>query len=119
LPYVAPLSNASVSIPWQVDNPKPGAEYFLRVSFTLNYDEQWAKKGYEVAAVQFILPIKVALSANKKETSAPLKMGQTDHEITLTGTDFSLVFDKQSGTFSQMNCSGINLLKTAVVRNCI
>ncbi len=111
LPSIAPLANTSISIPWQVENPKPGAEYFLRVSFTLNHDELWAKKGYEVAAAQFILPVKIPLSVNKEKKIAPLKMTQTDREIKLLGSDFSLVFDKQIGTFSEINYAGVSLLK--------
>ncbi|WP_321436048.1 glycoside hydrolase family 2 TIM barrel-domain containing protein [uncultured Bacteroides sp.] len=111
LPSIAPFNNASISIPWTVDNPKPGSEYFLRVSFKLNHDEQWAKNGYEVAAAQFILPVKAPLSANNVKNIAPLKMKQTDREITLVGSDFSLIFDKQTATFSEINDKGINFLK--------
>jgi len=111
MPTIAPLSNEVATIPWQINNPKPGSEYFLRVSFALNQDEIWAKKGYEVAAAQFVLPIKKIVAIAEIKKGAPLKLKETAQEITLNGVDFSVVFDKQSGTFSQLNLSGVNLLK--------
>jgi len=109
MPSVAPCTDATVSVPCQIANPKPGAEYFLRISFTLAQDELWAKKGFEVASEQFELPVSVSAveSLAKVET---LGMKQNTRDIQVNGKDFSLKFDKTTGTMTQMNVNGTNLL---------
>ncbi len=65
---VKPGQETSVQVPFEISNPKAGAEYFLRISYTLANDEIWAKKGYEIASQQFLLPVK-ALTAKAASVS--------------------------------------------------
>ena len=44
-------------IPYKIEHPKAGAEYFVRVSFTQKEKTLWAEKGFEVAEEQFKLPV--------------------------------------------------------------
>ena len=55
-----------------------GAEYFLRVSFTLAKDELWAKAGYEVAAAQFKLPVQVPAVAAVPATNEAARSSTDD-----------------------------------------
>lgn len=63
---IAPLkikarSNEDVVIPFVMpENPKPGAEYFLNISFLLGMDTLWARCGHEIAWGQLALPVKAA-----------------------------------------------------------
>jgi beta-galactosidase len=106
---INPGEEKDITIPYSVQ-PKPGAEYFLRVSFALAKDEHWAQKGYEVASQQFVLPVSVPAAA----TPAPGKLTLTDSKevIQVTGTGFTLSFDKTKGTFTRMEAGGKNLLQT-------
>ncbi len=89
-----------IKIPFTV-KPKPGAEYFLRVSFDLAADQMWAPEGFEVAAQQMELPI--SLPAVKENLQAGnLMLRHSTHFITIEGAGFSLQFDKEKGTFSQI-----------------
>jgi len=111
MPVIAPLGEATVTVPCKVAKPRPGAEYFLRVAFTLAKDERWARKGFEVASEQFkldtpVTPAQVADSAAMK----PVSLAQDDRTVTVTGDGFAVVFDKTSGTLSRLERRGVNLL---------
>ena len=107
---VKPGMETSVMVPFEIGNPKAGAEYFLRISYTLANDEIWAKKGYEIASQQFQLPVKAAAKPVVPVTQ-PLTMIKGDKEINLKGEGFSAVFDMTAGTFSRLEQNGLNILK--------
>jgi len=109
---VKPGMETSVQVPYKITNPKAGAEYFLRISYTLANDEIWAKKGYEVASQQFRLPVKTPVSQTPVSVTRPLTMIKGDKSITIKGEGFSVGFDMTSGTFSSLESNGVNILKT-------
>jgi beta-galactosidase len=108
---VKPGQTTSVQVPYEINNPKSGAEYFLRVSYTLANDQIWAKKGYEIASQQFQLPIKAVAAKPSLSVDKPLTMTQSDKEITLKGEGFAAVIDLIAGTFSRLERNGLNILK--------
>jgi beta-galactosidase len=105
---INPGAEKEVKIPFKV-NPKPGAEYFLKISFTLANDKNWAKKGYEVASQQFELPITVP--AAQTAPKGNLTLNDTKEEILIKGNNFDLDFDKTKGTFTKMEKNGKNVLQ--------
>jgi len=105
---VEPGTEKDVKIPFNI-HAKPGAEYFLRISFSLSSDHNWAKKGYEVASQQFELPVSVPL--NETEANGNLSMIETKDLIKVKGNDFNLDFDKIRGTFTKMEKNGKNVLQ--------
>ncbi len=107
---LVPGEEKTVTIATKEISPVPGAEYFLRVSFALAKDELWAKAGYEVASAQFKLPAAAAAATADVAKMKPLKLDQTDGQITLTGERFSIVFDKADGSISRLVRDGANLL---------
>ena len=108
-PDLNPGKEKVVRIPFEISVPKPGAEYFLRISFRLAKDEIWADKGYEVASHQFLLPVK-APEADAVRPAGQLSITDEAKEITLLGDGFTIVFNKESGTFSRMERNGANIL---------
>ncbi|HTI98481.1 MAG TPA: glycoside hydrolase family 2 TIM barrel-domain containing protein [Dongiaceae bacterium] len=106
--HLAPGAEQEVTVPFRIGSPKPGAEYFLRISFTLNHDEIWARKGYEVAADQFELPAPKARPA--PATLASVQLAENGPTITVSGTGFQVEFDKTTGTISQLMRDGQALL---------
>lgn len=108
LDEIKPGAEQDVKIPFKID-PKPGDEYFLRVSFDLLKDQSWAKKGFEVAAQQLELPI--AIPAVKKQSSSTLTLADTKDIINIKGKGFDLDFDKAKGTFTKMETGGENILR--------
>jgi len=99
---LAPGAEQVVAVPFKPFTPKPGAAYYLRVSFTLANDEPWAKKGYEVAAGQFQLPLKAEAKPAEADALPALQLADAPHDITVTGKGFTVVFDKAAGTISRL-----------------
>jgi beta-galactosidase len=109
LPEIAPGKEAVVTIPYKISKKDDSAEYFLRISFTLANDQVWAKKGFEMVSEQFRLPVE-ALAVKPAVAVAPVNLTQTDKEITVKGSGFTVVFDKVAGTFSALEKNGVNML---------
>jgi beta-galactosidase len=96
-------------IPYKIEHPKAGAEYFVRVSFTQKEKTLWADKGFEVAYSQFKLPVNTPPVVEAKVTQT-VKLVQNAQSATITGNDFSVGFDKKTGFISQIIKGGTNLL---------
>jgi beta-galactosidase len=109
LPVIAPGKEAIVTIPYKISKINKGAEYFIRISFSLATDKVWAKKGFEMVSEQFRLPFET-LADKPVAAVDPVIMAQTDKKITIRGTGFNVVFDKVAGTFSSLEKNGINIL---------
>ena len=110
MPKLAPGADTIVSVPFCKFTPDPGAEYLLRVSFSLAHDERWAKAGYEVAAAQFTLPFAAPAPAADTAAMKPVSLSQDTTTITVKGAGFLVVFSKASGTIATLARDGVNLL---------
>ena len=89
--------------------PKPGAEYYLRISYTLKDKTLWADKGFEIAAEQFKLPVNTLPVAAVKP-SANITLTQDDKTVKVAGAGFVVSFDKQTGLLTALQKAGVNLL---------
>lgn len=98
-----------IKIPYALA-PKPGSEYFLRVSFNLATVTIWAEKGFEVASQQLGLP-GVAPVTEVQPQEGVLTMNVTKELVKITGSGFNLEFNKVKGTFSKMEKDGENILR--------
>ena len=108
LPVISPGKEALITIPYKFSNSEENNEFFVRISFALANDQLWAKKGFEIASEQFELPFR------NESASAPamdqVNLFQDEKEITVKGTDFTVVLDKVTGTFTGLEKNGINML---------
>jgi len=109
LPVIAAGKEATVTIPYKTSKTSSSKEYFLRISFSLADEQVWAKKGFEMVSEQFKLPAET-LAVEPRTIVDPVNMIQTDKDITIRGTGFTVVFDKVTGTFSALEKNGINML---------
>ncbi|MET7456585.1 glycoside hydrolase family 2 TIM barrel-domain containing protein [Streptomyces sp. NPDC005574] len=116
---VAPLSGKNITVPVKPPSkPAPGAEYFLRLSFTTREPTPWAEAGFEVAARQ--LPFDAGSPA---VTAVPLTrvpaLGHRDDEdsVTVTGHDFSVTVDKRAGIITSYEAGGVRLLTSGPAPN--
>jgi beta-galactosidase len=108
--HITPGQSEDIKVPYQF-TPKPGAEYFLKISFSTTKNELWAKKGFEIASQQLALPVVGAVAAeNPKNAGALVKASNDDNNIYVAGKDFSLVFSKTKGTFTEIKSHGNNML---------
>jgi beta-galactosidase len=99
------------NIPYKIEQPKAGAEYFLRVSYKQKEKTLWADKGFEVAAAQFKLPVNTPPVVETIVTQ-PVKLIQDGQSVTVSGKGFSVGFDKKTGFMNQLVQNGQNLLTT-------
>ena len=112
---VAPLEKKSVTIP--LSKPQTDGQYHLKVSFVLNSDTPWAKKGHVVAWDQFELA-STASSATQALAEMPnVKLLETAQTISAAGKDFSVGFDKQSGVINSFIYKGKTLLASQLAPN--
>jgi beta-galactosidase len=97
------------NIPYKIEHPQAGAEYFVRVSYTQKIKTLWADKGFEVASMQFKLPVNTPPVVEIKK-SHPLKLNQNTQSLTISGSGFSVGFDKKTGFMNRLIKNGTNLL---------
>ena len=86
-----------------------GEEIILQVSFRLKEKTNWAGAGHEIAWEQFV----VASSGNVKKpgSTGSLKIVESDDEITIGGSGFSYVFDRNSGLLHSIKYNGAEYLE--------
>lgn len=109
VPRVAPRREGRAEIPYKIENPKPGAEYFLRISYTQKEKTLWADKGYEVAWEQFKLPVNV-LPERVSESKQPVRLSQGADVVKVSGNGWAVSFDSKTGLLSGLVRDGANLL---------
>lgn len=102
-------STGRAFVPYKIEQPKAGAEYFLRISYKQKENTLWADKGYEVATAQFKLPVNTPPVVESKVVQ-PVKLVQNEQTATISGKDFSVSFDKETGFMNQLTQKRTNLL---------
>lgn len=107
---ISPGGYKDIKIPYGVVVPSAGTEYFLRISFTSKADKLWAKKGFEVAAQQFELPVTIPALADNLKPDMTLTLDSTSSKIKVKGSNFKIEFDQKTGTFSKLEKNGDNVL---------
>jgi len=113
-----PGESQGVEIPFGKPELKPGAEYWLEVSFRLSEETPWAPAGHEAAWEQFQIPWDVPEFPSAPLSSLPaIDMVQSDSTITLIGRDFSLIFDKMLGTITSWRFKGREFFESGPMPN--
>lgn len=110
-PDLAPRAVAQLAIPVKPFKPQPGVEYFLEVRFQLKQSTAWAKKGHELAWDQFKLP-DVAAPRQSAANSGTPRLTQNGIQAVVSGKDFTVTFDKQSGTLASLKFKGVELIES-------
>jgi beta-galactosidase len=100
---------ATVTLP--VGSMDAGAEYAVTLRYALANTTLWAEAGHEVASEQFVLQG----AALKPETvqGGALKMNETAQGLDINASDFSVRFDKSTGTITSIKKRGKECLSGA------
>ncbi len=115
---IPPLTSKTVTINFGNPTVKPGAEYRLNLSFKLRNNEPWAPAGYEIAAAQFKIPFPVPGPALIDTSSIPdLSLSNSSDSTVISNSNLKLVFNKNTGSISTYEYSGLKLLETGPVPN--
>jgi beta-galactosidase len=116
---VAPLSRKDITVPVRLpDDPAPGTEYFLELSFTTQEATPWAKAGFEVARQQLALDAHAPAVAPVPLDRVPtLRHRDGEDEVTVEGRGFSVTVDKRTGTLTSYEAKGRRLITSGPVPN--
>lgn len=120
LPRLRTAAGQSEGITLPLPRPalKPGAEYFLKVSFALADDTPWAKRGHVVAWDQFAMPYGGRAVPAIDAASAPaLAVEETPDAVTVRGPRFLARIGKQSGALEAYEVDGRPLLAGPLAPN--
>lgn len=99
----------------QIRNPKPGAEFWLRVSFHTKTNLPWAKTGFEISGRQMPLAVggeRENLTHTTIISHSELKLMQAGDIVKIAGTDFFATFRRTTGTLVSLNFGGQEMLAT-------
>jgi beta-galactosidase len=107
---IGPRESQVVTVPFKTPTPNPGSEYWLRLSVCLRDDTSWAPRGYEIAAEQLKLPFRISTTPVDIKSFPPLKKAETPEDVVISGKDFTVRFDKRSGTIASFQHQGTELI---------
>ena len=107
-----PRAATNVTIAVKPFSPRPGAEYFLELNFTLKRAEPWAAAGHELAWDEFKLPDEAPAPPLETGKVPTPKLEQDQAKIIVRGKSFEARFDKASGAASSWRFNGVELLRT-------
>jgi beta-galactosidase/beta-glucuronidase len=108
---ISPSSSKTVSLSYHLPRPRPGATYWLNLSFCLAKERSWARRGHELANAQFKLPLDVPpVPALDLKQATAIKVEDGRRSLAISGEDFRLEFDPASGLLAAWEYAGIALL---------
>ncbi len=115
---IGPGEAQEITVPFEMSDLKPVAEYHVMISFALLEDRWYADRGYVVAWDQFKIPIDVPIApvAEVKDMDAVI-LQETDARIVVRGKDFDLSVGKNSGAIESFRFGGKELVRTALEPN--
>lgn len=90
----------------------PGAEYFLKITAQLKNDTSWAKRGHVLAWEQFKLPYNRPVTIMDPARMPPLALTASSEEVTISGRDFSVVFNKKVASITHLRYRDTTVIDT-------
>ncbi len=115
---VRPQETKVVTVPFKKPKINPGSEYHLKLTFILNSQTPWAKKGHPVAWDQFKLPFKANPAPAAALDSMPkLTLDDSKTSVTVKGEDFAVTFDKSRGVMTNWTFKNTELMASSLTPN--
>jgi beta-galactosidase len=115
-----PGRDQELTIPLQKPALKPGAEYWLKLTFTLAADTPWANRGHVVAWDQFKMQFDPGATPLPKADVAampPVELSDLADAVAVTGRDFTLMVGKSSGAIESFIFKGSELIASPLIPN--
>ncbi len=107
-----PGETTTLQIPFQKPPLINGSEYWLRIGFNLKNKTLWAPAGHEIAWQQLKIPYPVGPRplATLPSAHANLKIRKANGSVKLTGNNFSVSFDRITGTINSLVYNGREMI---------
>ena len=106
-----------VKVPFVKPEIKAGISYRLLVSCRTKEDKFWAKRGYEMAWEQLSLPWVKLKTIEVQPDNKPLVVNDLINKLSISGSDFSYIFDKQTGDLTSLQYQNRELINYGPVLN--
>lgn len=102
--FTLPGEAEAIEIP--LDNSKVSGETYINLKVSLRDNSDYAKAGYTIYSYQ--IPLKESVLAKKEISIAAneLTVKETEEEIIVNGSNTSIIFDKQSCSFTKILLKG-------------
>jgi beta-galactosidase len=108
---VGPLDSTDLSIPVNKDLLSPSSEFYLNLSFRLKQETPYAEKGFEIAKEQLAIASPAGTGAGLDIPPAQGKLNwERGEKIIISGNDFKLEVDAQTGALCKYQYRGATLL---------
>ena len=116
---IPPQETMVVNVPFEKPDLVPCSEYHLKLSFVLNANQPWGKKGHVLAWDQFEIPyISDQPMATAETDSMPsMSVGENATSVVIHGTNFVITFDKTKGVLSDWSFKGTKLMASPLTPN--
>ncbi|MCB7135078.1 glycoside hydrolase family 2 TIM barrel-domain containing protein [Cellulosimicrobium marinum] len=113
-------STTTVTLPYGIEDPAPGAEYQLLVEYRLKQDTPYADAGYVQGSAQFALDAHGVDQLVDVEALGAAATETTDDAVTVTGTTpegspFTVAVDRTTGLLDTYQVDGEDLVTKAPV----
>ncbi|BFT71007.1 glycoside hydrolase family 2 TIM barrel-domain containing protein [Paenibacillus sp. P36] len=110
---VPPGGEAEIAVPFSKAYERWKGECWLRIRFTMREETRWAPQGHEVAWADMPLstPPSGAPLINVKPMHS-LRVEEQNTRLLVSGNDFCLVWDRNSGALSAFEYNGLPLLQS-------
>lgn len=109
---IEPWKTRYFDVPYAMPDPTDRGEYHLTISFVLNRDTWFEKRGYEISFTQFLLKAGApAAETSGAEYHAPLTVNDEGRDVVISGDAFAYTFSKDNGLPVSMVKDGMELLK--------
>jgi beta-galactosidase len=109
---IGPGESRKLTVPYPEIELEPGVEYWLELSFRLAEATSWAEAGHEVAWDQFRLPWSAPTPEAAAKALPALGLEESATEVTVVGEEFSVRFDRRSGTLASFRYRDTELIRT-------
>ncbi|MEO0339549.1 MAG: beta-galactosidase domain 4-containing protein [Bacteroidota bacterium] len=110
LPKVTPHQTVNISLP-KVVVEVSGKERMLSLSYQTKQASAFWEKGYELGWDQFKISGDWTMPDWKTSTSVAVEISDNETQITFTGTDWEMLFDKKMGRLLTWNKNDIALIE--------
>ena len=100
-PALSPNESAVVQIPY-TSKLNAKNEYFINVYYALSKDATWAKAGHVVASEQIAIQQPTTDKKCTTQSTGTLQLKTASNEVLVSGSNFSVSFDKQSGIMTSL-----------------
>ena len=115
---IKPKDSKETIIPLKHPNLSPNSEYHVKISFLLDGDTTWAKKGHLLAWDQYKIPYDVPFEpALEIGEIGNIKIEDSENNLVLKGETFKVIIGKNSGVIESYTFQNKELLSSALIPN--